>query len=89
MCHDLFDAQAPEIPNGSELIEMVRGHYQAMLGFYGTDLGLRVARKHLGWYMDEAGTPAPLRRAVLTSRDTDEVLRLLGDALCRGAEVAA
>ena len=37
----------------------------------------------LGWYMDEAGTPAPLRRAVLTSRDTDEVLRLLGDALER------
>ena len=29
---------------------------QAMLGFYGRDLGLRVARKHLGWYLD--GVPA-------------------------------
>ena len=28
------------------------GHYEAMLGFYGRDLGVRVARKHLGWYLD-------------------------------------
>ncbi len=81
ICHEVYGTDAPEIPESADLIDMVRAHYQAMLGFYGTDLGLRVARKHLGWYMDEAGTPAPLRRAVLTSRDTDEVLRLLGDAL--------
>jgi nifR3 family TIM-barrel protein len=81
ICHEVYGTDAPEIPESADLIDMVRAHYQAMLSFYGTDLGLRVARKHLGWYMDEAGTPAPLRRAVLTSRDTDEVLRLLGDAL--------
>lgn len=89
ICHDLYGAASPTIPTGTELIEMVRGHYLAMLEFYGTDLGLRVARKHLGWYMDEAGTPATLRRAVLTSRDTNEVLRLLADALSGTAEAAA
>ena len=89
ICHDLYGAAAPDIPVGADLIEMVRAHYQAMLSFYGTELGLRVARKHLGWYMDEAGTSATLRRAVLTSRDTDEVLQLLGDALNSSAEVAA
>jgi tRNA-dihydrouridine synthase B len=40
---------------------------RGMLAFYGRDLGLRVARKHLGWYMDEAGTPPALRREVLTA----------------------
>lgn len=25
-------------------------HYEAMLAFYGRDAGLRVARKHIGWY---------------------------------------
>ena len=35
--------------------------------FYEKALGLRVARKHLGWYMDEAGTPEALRREVLTA----------------------
>ncbi|MCX8953654.1 tRNA dihydrouridine synthase DusB [Ruegeria sp. NA] len=87
--HDLYGADAPDIPVGNDLIDMVRTHYQAMLGFYGADLGLRVARKHLGWYMDQAATPAPLRRAVLTSRNTDDVLRLLGDALAETGEVAA
>jgi nifR3 family TIM-barrel protein len=89
VCHDLYDTPAPVVPQEDDLIEMVRAHYQAMLGFYGTDLGLRVARKHLGWYMDQAGTPAALRRAVLTSRDTDEVIRLLGDALSDKAEAVA
>ncbi|WP_437436414.1 tRNA dihydrouridine synthase DusB [Ruegeria arenilitoris] len=89
ICHDLYGSEAPDIPTGDDLTDMVRAHYQAMLEFYGTDLGLRVARKHLGWYMDEAGTPAALRRAVLTSRDTEEVMRLLGDALSTDAEAAA
>ncbi len=87
--HDLYDTPAPNLPHGADLIDMVQSHYHAMLSFYGTDLGLRVARKHLGWYMDEAGTGIPLRRAVLTSRDTDEVTRLLPDALIPAEEVAA
>ncbi len=89
ICHDLYGAGAPQIPQGPDLIEMVRAHYQAMLEFYGPDLGLRVARKHLGWYMDGAQTPAPLRRAVLTSRVTGEVMRLLGDALAPDVGQAA
>ncbi len=89
IAHELWGAPAPEVPEGDDLADMVRAHYEAMLGFYGADLGLRVARKHLGWYMDEARTPASLRRAVLTSRDPAEVLRLIGDALTEHAEVAA
>ena len=89
IAHELFGADAPEIPEGDDLVDMVSAHYEAMLGFYGPDLGLRVARKHLGWYMDLAGTAAPLRRAVLTSRDPQEVLRLLPRALLDSEKVAA
>ncbi|WP_239059625.1 tRNA dihydrouridine synthase DusB [Ruegeria sp. PrR005] len=85
----LYGSPAPEIPRGLALADMVIRHYEAMLSFYGTDLGLRVARKHLGWYMDEAGTPAPLRKAVLTSRDPATVIHLLADALVAGTEAAA
>ena len=60
---------------------MVARHYEAMLSFYGADLGLRVARKHLGWYMDHAGTGSDLRRRVLTARDASGVLALLPEAL--------
>ena len=78
---DLWGSAAPDVPEGHDLIEMVSNHYEAMLRFYGGDLGLRVARKHLGWYMDQAQTPAALRRAILTEKSPTEVLRLLPDAL--------
>lgn len=89
IAHDLFGAPAPEILAGSILIDMVTMHYTAMLKFYGADLGVRVARKHLGWYMDGAGTDMALRRAILTSKDTGEVVRLLPQALCQQAQAAA
>lgn len=81
MAAELFGTEAPEVPEGQALVDMVCGHYAAMLSFYGVDLGLRVARKHLGWYMDTVGTEAGLRRRVQTSRDTDEVMALLAEAL--------
>jgi nifR3 family TIM-barrel protein len=81
VAHDLWDSPAPEIPQGQALVDLVATHYDAMLGFYGLDLGLRVARKHLGWYMDMAGTGAALRRQVLTEKDPAQVQRLLPEAL--------
>jgi tRNA-dihydrouridine synthase len=65
---------------------MVAAHYEAILSFYGAELGARVARKHLGWYMEEAGTPQALRRRLLTARDPAEVLALLPEALSTHAE---
>lgn len=89
IAHDLFDAPAPEIPTENKLIDMVTKHYEAMLSFYGPDLGIRVARKHLGWYMDGVRTGIGLRRAVLTCKDSNEVLHILPDALCQNRQVAA
>ena len=82
---DLHGPPAPRIPKGPALIDMVCAHYQAMLSFYGDILGNKVARKHLGWYMDDAGTPSSLRKTVLTETCADTVLRLLPDALSQRA----
>lgn len=79
---------APEIPEGAALVDMVRGHYEASLEFYGKDLGARVIRKHLGWYMDRAGTPPGLRRELLSSADPARVLALIGPALETRARAA-
>ncbi len=89
VAHDLFGSPAPDIPKGEAFSDMVAGHYDAMLKFYGAELGLRVARKHLGWYMDVAGTPPALRRTVLTARDPGAVFERLPEALAAPAEVAA
>ncbi|KIC11295.1 tRNA-dihydrouridine synthase [Leisingera sp. ANG-M1] len=89
VAHHLWGTPAPVIPEGEAFIEMVSEHYRAMLDFYGQDLGVRVARKHLGWYMDEAGTGPAMRRAVLTEKDPAKVLALLPEALSTGQPEAA
>ncbi|MEM6939227.1 MAG: tRNA dihydrouridine synthase DusB [Pseudomonadota bacterium] len=80
IAHALYGAPAPETPTGAAFADMVGAHYASMLAFYGEPLGLRVARKHLGWYMDTCATPGPLRKAVLTARTPAEVERLLPSA---------
>ncbi|MBU2982300.1 tRNA dihydrouridine synthase DusB [Lentibacter algarum] len=84
IAHVLWGGDAPDIPVKVQFIDMITKHYEAMLKFYGADLGLRVARKHLGWYMDEAGTPATLRKEVLTSRNPTDVTRLISRAIDEG-----
>ncbi|WP_340241144.1 tRNA dihydrouridine synthase DusB [Sulfitobacter pontiacus] len=80
VAHDLFGAPAPIIPQGTDFARMVSDHYEAIIRFYGEVIGLRVARKHLGWYMDTSNTPADLRRAVLTAASPAEVHRLIPSA---------
>ncbi len=77
IAHELGNAAAPSIPVGRAFSDMITNHYEAMLTFYGVQLGTRMARKHLGWYMDVANTPVALRREVLTATDTAQVLRLI------------
>ncbi|RFU11964.1 tRNA dihydrouridine synthase DusB [Rhodobacteraceae bacterium W635] len=89
IAHDLFGARMPDIPTGSALCDMISEHYEAMLGFYGRDLGARVARKHLGWYMDDAGTDPALRREILTASDPSRVVRRIPDILMQRKERAA
>lgn len=88
IAHALFAAPAPVVPRGADLADLIVEHYQLILGFYGRDLGLRVARKHLGWYLDEAGLTAQ-RDPILTSTDPEQVIRLIRATFAQAQEVAA
>ncbi len=52
-------------PGPAERLAIVLDHLRASLRFYGDRLGLRVWRKHLGWYVEQAPWPvdAGSRRA--------------------------
>ncbi|MBC7739514.1 MAG: tRNA dihydrouridine synthase DusB [Candidatus Saccharibacteria bacterium] len=76
IAHDLYGTPAPHIPQGADLAQMIASHYDAMLGFYGIDLGVRVARKHLGWYLDQAGLQAG-RAALMTAPTPQATLTLI------------
>lgn len=75
----LHGTPAPQIPTGAALADLVTDHYDQILGFYGTDLGVKVARKHLGWYLEAAGAQTH-RDAILTARDPAVVMALLRDS---------
>jgi tRNA-dihydrouridine synthase B len=68
VAHALYGAPAPVIPQGDALADMIIAHYEAMLSFYGAELGIKIARKHLGWYLEAAGLE-PARAEVLTADD--------------------
>lgn len=68
--------RAPVVP---DLAELVAEHYEDILVEYGTAVGVRVARKHLDWYLEGQGIlPAPERRkALLNSEEPAAVLALI------------
>jgi nifR3 family TIM-barrel protein len=84
----LATGERDSAPPLSEQLALVSALYGEMLGLYGVELGLRHARKHLGWALDSAAacTQAPddLRKAhrarVLTATDPALVLHLLPEA---------
>ncbi len=88
IAHALYGTPAPKVPQGKDFSDMVSGHYKAMLGFYGPVLGSRNARKHLGWYMDHAGTDPVMRHRILTAKQPEEVLALLEPALAHASTSA-
>ncbi len=88
IAHRLFGAPEPQVPKGGDLAELIVEHYEMMLRFYGRELGLRVARKHLGWYLQEAGI-TETRDAILTATDPLNVQRLIRSAFANSQQVAA
>lgn len=68
-------------PTGPELAELVAEHYDAMLTDYGTQLGVRVARKHLDWYLEAANIvlEKPVRGQLLNELEPAEVTRMIAD----------
>ncbi|WP_417626143.1 tRNA dihydrouridine synthase DusB [Pararhodobacter aggregans] len=77
----LYGTPAPVVPEGAALVDLVAAHYEGMLDFYGRDLGVRIARKHLGWYIDAAGGEPALRARLMRESDAAAVLAALPEAL--------
>ncbi len=70
-------------PQASEIPGLVVEHYRMMLEHYGTEVGVRHARKHLGWYLDRHAPdlPADAKAAIMTSKDAGFVAEALERAL--------
>jgi tRNA-dihydrouridine synthase B len=75
-------------PALGEQLALLSGLYRETLGHYGVEIGMRHARKHLGWALDTAAAIAgasadnlkAARNRVLTATDPATVLRQLAEA---------
>jgi len=82
---------APE-PTKAAQLDLLCAHYEALLGHFGVEVGVRVSRKHLGWYLDRlspGGAPSALRARLLRAENPAEVRNLIADLAESSAESLA
>jgi tRNA-dihydrouridine synthase B len=68
--------RVPDPPLASQYATLA-AHYDAMLEHYGSDVGVKIARKHLGWYSKGLPGSAEFRAAVNNSADPNAVRALI------------
>ena len=63
-------------PDPAAVCEILVGHLQALHAFYGEHRGVRVARKHLGWYAKDRPENRPFLAVVNQANDAQAQLAL-------------
>jgi tRNA-dihydrouridine synthase B len=66
----------PDPPLDAQLA-IIEGHYEDMLSHYGTEVGVRIARKHVAWYSKGLPGSAEFRAAVNQTADPQSVKALI------------
>ncbi|ARN84142.1 tRNA dihydrouridine synthase DusB [Candidatus Nucleicultrix amoebiphila] len=75
--HYLKTAQKLPQPNIFAMKDIMIEHYQEMLSHHGGEYGVRLARKHLGWYSKGLPNSADFRSKVNLMDDADQVLSFM------------
>jgi tRNA-dihydrouridine synthase B len=81
--NDILVNNSPITPiSAKEKIDTTLTHINAIHRYYGTDQGVRIARKHIGWYLShlvghEAHLLKPLTRKIFPINNVNEQLDLL------------
>jgi tRNA-dihydrouridine synthase B len=58
-------------PSAAAVRDMILGHLDSLYAFYGEETGVRIGRKHLGWYCDRCFPgAADVRRALMSAPST-------------------
>ncbi|MDO1529512.1 tRNA dihydrouridine synthase DusB [Fulvimonas sp. R45] len=66
-------------PAPGEVAAILLGHLEHLYTFYGEHAGVRIARKHLGWYAKDRPENAAFRQVANRAENADEQLRLTRD----------
>jgi tRNA-dihydrouridine synthase B len=72
--HFLQTGERIETPSFDDQYDTLIEHYRAMLDLYGEDVGVKIARKHLGWYTKGLHGSADFRNKVNFIDDAQQVM---------------
>jgi tRNA-dihydrouridine synthase B len=58
------------IPLQDAFSTIILAHLESLYNFYGEHTGIRMARKHLGWYCQRLSLPSPARTELMAAEDS-------------------
>lgn len=64
-------------PSHGKICSTILAHYLDIISFYGAELGVRCARKHIGWYLESFSESQDVRSAIMSQTDPDSVVKIL------------
>ena len=79
IAHYLACGQLLPEPTPTEVAAILLGHLEHLYAFYGEQAGVRIARKHLGWYAKDRPENAAFRQVVNQAESAADQLRLTRD----------
>ena len=74
--HYLATGELLPEPSPADVSAILLGHLEHLYAFYGEHAGVRIARKHLGWYAKDRPENAAFRDVVNRAENAHEQLRL-------------
>jgi tRNA-dihydrouridine synthase B len=76
IAHYLATGESPPPPAIGEVRDILLDHLRALHAFYGEEQGVRIARKHLGWYAKDRPENSAFRAVVNRAQGADEQVAL-------------
>jgi tRNA-dihydrouridine synthase B len=84
--HYMETGESITAPHPLEVLEVMQQHLEQLHQSYGEYRGIRVARRHIGWYLKGRTDSAETRHGLMRTENADEQFRLLKDYFHKQAQ---
>ncbi len=76
-----LNGDTPSIPSQCEVGNLMLEHINAMHEYYGETLGVRITRKHVGWYLQKLQIERPRHKAFNQLLESEQQLEFISELL--------